>query len=79
MTRANKRDTEIRTAIETIGACLAVIRTPMPINQLRVEQATERFPLEQLLSPVQSWMMQTDQSMDEIERQITAALRLLKE
>lgn len=79
MTRANLRDTEIRSALETICAELAVIRGAMPITRLRVRQARERSGLTALLSPALDELDNVDQSVDVIGKQVTSALAKLLE
>ena len=79
MSRANKRDTELRTVLETIGAELAIIRRTMPVTQLRIQQARKRAELDDLLSPAIEEIDMGARSMVEIGRQVSTGLALLKD
>lgn len=79
MTRANKRITELRAAIETIGAQVAVIRSAMPVTRLRVEQARQRTGLTSLLSPALDELDGMCQAVDAIGEQVTSTLAKLME
>ena len=79
MARANKRDTEIRAALETICTELAVIRRWMPVTRLRVVQAQQRSGLVGLLDPALDEMDDVNRSITVIRNQVDAALANLKE
>ena len=79
MSRANKRDTAIRTALETIGAELAVIGVKMPLICLTIEHTRSRTGLDSLLIPAVSNANEVMKSTDEIRRQIRAALDWLEQ
>jgi hypothetical protein len=78
MSRANKRDTEIRAALETIGAELAMIKTAMPLVRLRMEQARQRSGLDSLLRPGLDEADDVSRSVVEIDKQIAVALMKLE-
>jgi len=78
MSRANKRDTEIRHALEAIGAEVAVIRNMNSITRIRVKQAMDRTGLNDLLSPAQGEMDEVVKCVSEISKQVRAALAQLK-
>ncbi len=78
MSRANKRDTEIRTALETICGELAVIRRVMPITRLRMEQACSRTGLTSLICPALDEMDDMGRSMIVIGEQVSTALAKLR-
>ena len=78
MSRANKRDTELRAMLEGIGSELAVIRTNLPITRLRVQQARVRAGLDGLLNPALDEMDEVGKAVTEIGRQVTAALDRLE-
>jgi|CXWL01.1.fsa_nt_gi hypothetical protein len=77
MSRANKRDTEIRAALETIGAELAVIKHTVPLTQVRIQQARDRTGLDALLSPAQVEMDEVVKCVSEIGHQVRVALERL--
>ncbi|MBI5964905.1 MAG: hypothetical protein HY863_15610 [Chloroflexi bacterium] len=79
MSRADKRDTELRAMIETIGCELAIIRRAMPITRLRIEQARDRTGLTSLLCPALDEIDDVSRSASVIGDQVTAALAKLKE
>ena len=79
MSRANKRDTEIRTALETICGELAAIRRSMPITRLRMEQARDRTGLTALLCPALDEIDDVSRSLTVIGEQVKAALAKLQE
>lgn len=70
--RANKRDTEIRTALESISCELVAIRTAVPLAQLRVRQAKERTGLDDLLSPAIEEMDEVSKAATVISDQVRA-------
>lgn len=76
--RANKRDTEIRAALESIGGELVAIRTVVPLAQLRVRQAKERTGLDDLLSPAIDEMEEVSKAVAVIGEQVRAALAKLE-
>ncbi len=78
MSRANKRDTEIRTALETICVEWAVIRRAMPITRLRMEQARDRTGLTALLCPALAEMDDMNVCVTMIGEQVSAALAKLQ-
>lgn len=79
MTRKNKDITALRTAIETIAAQVAVIRSAMPVTRLRVEQARQRTGLTGLLSPALDELDGMRQAVDAIGEQVTSTLAKLME
>jgi hypothetical protein len=79
MSRANKRDTEIRHALEAIGAELAVLRNMNSITRIRVKQAQDRTGLNDLLSPVQGEMDEVVKCTGEIGKQVRVALAWLEQ
>jgi hypothetical protein len=79
MSRANKRITELRAALETIGALAAVVRSKTPVTRLRVSQAQERTGLTRLLSPALDDLDDVSQAVDEIVEQVTSTLAMLME
>ena len=79
MSRANKRDTEIRAALETICGELAVIRRVMPVTRLRMEQARDRTGLTDLICPALDEMGDLSRCVRVIGEQVSAALTRLKE
>lgn len=79
MTRANKRDTLIRHALETIGSELAVIDTSGELADLRIKQAQERSGLVSLLGPAQQEMNEIRNSAALMHRAVVAALAMLQE
>lgn len=79
MPRANKKDTELRSAFETIAAQVAVIRSAMPVTRLRVEQARQRTGLTGLLSPALDELDGMRQAVDAIGEQVTSTLAKLME
>jgi hypothetical protein len=78
MSRANKRDTELRAVLETIGAELAILRRTMPVTQLRIQQARKRADMDDLLSPAIEEIDMGTKSIIEIGKQVSAGLMLLK-
>jgi hypothetical protein len=78
MSRANKRDTDLRAVLETIGAEVAMLRRTMPITQLRIQQARKRAAMDDLLSPALEEINANSQSAAEISKQVSAGLALLK-
>lgn len=79
MTRKNKEITELRAAIETIAAQVAVIRSAMPVTILRVQQARQRTGLTGLLSPALDELDSVRQAVDAIGEQVTSTLAKLME
>jgi hypothetical protein len=79
MSRANKRDTEIRHALEAIGAELAVIRNMNTITVIRIAQMIDRTGPNDLLSPAQEEMDEVVKCVSEISRQVRAALAQLEQ
>lgn len=79
MARANIRDTEIRQALETIGAELAHMRGILPITILRIEQGIKRSGLTELFMPALYEISDLNDSVTVIGQQITAALEKLME
>lgn len=78
MSRANKRDTEIRHALEAIGAELAVIRNMNTVTVIRIAQMIERTGPSDLLSPAQDEMDEVVKCVSEISKQVRAALAQLE-
>lgn len=79
MARKNKEITELRIAIETIAAQVAVIRNAMPLTRLRIEQTRQRTGLYSLLSPALDELDSMYQATDEISKQVTTSLTKLME
>lgn len=79
MTRANKRDTAIRAALEDIGGELAVIDVKVPLIRLAVEHARERTGLDTLLVPARGNADTVIVSADKIRRLIRTALDLVEQ
>lgn len=79
MARKDKRDTEIRAALETICAELAMVRTWMPVTRKRVVLARESTGLTALLSPALDELDDMSKSMTVIGEQVTVALAKLLE
>lgn len=79
MSRANKRDTEIRHALEAIGAELAVIKNMNAITRIRVAQALDRTGLNDLLLPAQDEIEEVVRCVGEIGRQVRSALAQLEQ
>lgn len=77
MSRANKRDTEIRAALETIGVELAVTRKIMVVTRLRVEQARDRTGLDALLCPALNEIDEINKAVTIMGQQISVALERL--
>jgi division protein CdvB (Snf7/Vps24/ESCRT-III family) len=79
MSRANKRDTEIRAALETISAEVAVTRKMMIVTRLRVEQARDRTGLDALLCPALDEIDEVNKAVTMIGQQVSVALRKLEQ
>jgi hypothetical protein len=79
MSRANKRDTEIRHALEAIGAELAVIQNMNTITVIRIAQMLDRTGPNDLLSPAQEEISEVVKCASEIARQVRAALSQLEQ
>jgi len=79
MSRANKRDTEIRHALEAIGAELAVIRNMNTVTVIRIAQMIDRTGPNDLLSPAQEEMDEVVKCVSEISKQVRAALAQLEQ
>lgn len=77
MSRANKRDTEIRAMLETIGIEAAMVSRMLPVTRVRVEQGSVSLP--GLLVPAKDEIDGYAKSMSVIRDQVTAALAKLKE
>jgi hypothetical protein len=74
MSRANKRDTQIRAALETIGAEIAVLRSTAQLTRLRVQQARERTGLDSLLCPALDEIDEIRMAVVVIDQQVGVAL-----
>ncbi len=79
MSRANKRDTEIRATLEGIGTELAVIRRVLPVHTLRLEQTWSRTGLGALLGPALEETSTINAGIEAIGAQVKAALRMLEQ
>ncbi len=79
MARANLRDTQVRTALETIAAELAVIKDTSPITRLRMVQAMQRTGLVGLVSPALDELDQINHSVLTAQAQVRSALAALVE
>lgn len=77
MSRADKRDTEIRAALETIGVELAVTRKMMIVTRLRVEQARDRTGLDALLCPALDEIDEINKAVAVMGQQVSMALERL--
>jgi hypothetical protein len=66
MSRANKRDTQIRHSLEAIGAELAVIRKMNTITVIRISQMLDRTGPNDLLSPAQEEMDEVDKCVSDV-------------
>jgi len=74
MSRANKRDTAIRHALEAISVEIAVVKMELPLVKLRIEQARDRTGLNDLLSPALDKAGEMGLALKEAERQVSVAL-----
>jgi hypothetical protein len=79
MARANKRDTQLRAALEGIAAELAMVRDVNLITHLRVMQAMQRTGLIGLMSPALDELDEMSMAIREAQAQVSAALATLKE
>jgi hypothetical protein len=79
MARANLRDTQLRAALESIAAELAVIRETSPVTRLRMVQAMQRTGLVGLLDPALSELDVVSQAVCAAQSQVNVALAKLVE
>lgn len=77
MSRANKRDTEIRALLETIALEAAMVNRMILVTRKRMEQASESVP--GVAVPAIEEVDEYAKSMQVIRDQVTAALAKLKE
>jgi hypothetical protein len=77
MARANGRDTQIRAALETIAAELAVMKDAGLIARLRVDQAIQRSGLAALLEPALDEQDRIARSVTTAQAQVNSALAIL--
>ena len=79
MARANLRDTQIRSSLETIAVELAIVNDASPIIRLRINQAAQRTGLTSLLDPAVHELDQIGLSIGTARAQVNAALAVLTE
>lgn len=77
MPKPIQRDTDLRCAMETINADIAIVRKMMVITRLRVMQAKDRTGLDALLVPALDEIDEVDKAINSMGSQVNAALRLL--
>lgn len=77
MARANKRDTELREALEGDAWLMARIQQFQGFVQLRVSQAHQRTGLDELLLPALEDLEDIRRSAQSAQAQVSAALARL--